>query len=80
LQTDFEQYEDEIRRGLTEDETFATFAEGKTELETPIPFNICKGKFQHVELMAPALQVLSNMGYIKEAEQKTKGRPTKKLL
>lgn len=77
MQTDFELYEDEIRRGLTEDETFA---DEKTEWETPIPFNICKGKFKHVELMAPALQVLSNMGYIKEAEQKTKGRPTKKLL
>lgn len=43
-------------------------------------FNICKGRFKRVELMEPALQALITMGYIKETDISTGGRPTKKLL
>lgn len=36
---------------------------------------LCKGKFKKVEDMDPALQMLVDMGYLREAEQETGGRP-----
>ena len=36
---------------------------------------LCKGKFKKVEDMGPALQMLVDMGYLREAEQETGGRP-----
>ncbi len=53
---------------------------GQDEISKRDLFNICKGRFKRVELMVPALQVLSDMGYLKEVEQKTKGRPTRKIV
>ncbi len=53
---------------------------GQDEISKRDLFNICKGRFKRVELMVPALQVLSDMGYLKEVEQKTKGRPTSKIV
>lgn len=43
-------------------------------------FNLCKGKFKRVTEMDPALQTLVEMGYVKEFEYTTGGRPTKKLI
>lgn len=43
-------------------------------------FNICKGKFKKMENMAPAVQTLINMGYIREEDQATGGRPSKKII
>ena len=40
----------------------------------------CKGKFKRVEDMEPALQALISMGYVREVEIATGGRPTKKLF
>lgn len=36
---------------------------------------LCKGRFRKVDDMGPALQMLVDMGYLREAEQETGGRP-----
>ena len=36
---------------------------------------LCKGRFKKVDDMGPALQMLVDMGYLREAEQETGGRP-----
>lgn len=53
---------------------------GQTDVSKRDLFNLCKGKFKRVELMEPALQTLASMGYIKETEVSTGGRPTKKIF
>lgn len=53
---------------------------GREEMSKRDLFNICKGRFKRVEDMEPALQTLVNMGYIREIEIATGGRPTKKLF
>lgn len=40
-------------------------------------FNACKGKFGRVEAMEPAIDTLTDMGYIKEFAMETGGRPTR---
>ncbi len=40
-------------------------------------FRLCKGKFKRVEDMEPALQTLVTMGYVREVDLSTGGRPTK---
>lgn len=52
---------------------------GRDEISKRDLFQLCKGKFKRVEEMEPALQALKEMGYIREAEQSTGGRPTKTL-
>lgn len=53
---------------------------GKTEISKRDLFNLCKGKFKRVVEMEPALQILTEMGYLKEVDCATGGRPSKKLL
>lgn len=53
---------------------------GQDEISKRDLFNLCKGKFGRVEAMEPALQSLTEMGYIRENEVKTGGRPSKKLV
>lgn len=53
---------------------------GQDEMSKRDLFRLCKGKFKRVEDMEPALQALVNMGYVREVEIATGGRPTKKLL
>ena len=53
---------------------------GQDEMSKRDLFNICRGRFKRVEDMEPALQALVNMGYIREIEIATGGRPTKKLF
>ena len=43
-------------------------------------FNLCKGRFKRVDEMEPALQILFDMGYLREETIDTGGRPSKKLL
>ena len=45
-------------------------------------FDLCKGKFKKVEEMIPALNLLSEMHYIKISEVKTgeKGRPSTNII
>lgn len=43
-------------------------------------FNICRGKFKRVQDMNNAIDVLTDMNYIREVEASTGGRPTKKLF
>jgi len=52
---------------------------GKSEISKRDLFDVCKGKFGNVEKMEPSLQVLTDMGYIKEIDKSTGGRPTKIL-
>ena len=53
---------------------------GQDEMSKRDLFRLCKGRFKRVEDMEPALQTLINMGYVREIEIATGGRPTKKLL
>ena len=53
---------------------------GQDEMSKRDLFRLCKGKFKRVEDMEPALRTLVNMGYVREVEIGTGGRPTKKLL
>ena len=53
---------------------------GQDEMSKRDLFNICKGRFKRVEDMDPALKTLINMGYVREVEIPTGGRPTKKLF
>lgn len=53
---------------------------GQEEMSKRDLFNICKGKFKRVEDMEPTLQTLVDMGYVREVEEATGGRPTKKLI
>jgi hypothetical protein len=53
---------------------------GQDEISKRDLWHICKGKFKKVEAMEPALQTLIDMGYVREIEQKTGGRPTRKLI
>lgn len=43
-------------------------------------FDLCKGKFKKVENMTPALQTLTDMGYVRIEDQSTGGRPSKKIV
>ena len=43
-------------------------------------FNLCKGKFQSVDAMLPALNTLVEMGYIRRDNVATGGRPSTKIL
>ena len=52
---------------------------GQEEIRKRDLWHICKGKFERVEEMEPALQVLTEMGYIRVTEKRTNGRPTKIL-
>jgi len=55
---------------------------GKAEITKRDLFNICKGKFRRVKAMDPALQALTEMGYVREVETATggRGRPSKKIM
>lgn len=53
---------------------------GKDEISKRDLFNICKGKFEKVEKMEPALQMLIDMGYVAEETQNTGGRPSVKII
>lgn len=53
---------------------------GQTEISKRDLWHICKGKFKRVEAMEPALQTLVEMGYVREMEQSTGGRPSKKII
>lgn len=53
---------------------------GQDEMSKRDLFRLCKGKFKRVEDMEPALQTLITMGYVREVELSTGGRPTKKLF
>ena len=53
---------------------------GQDEMSKRDLFRLCKGKFKRVEDMEPALQILITMGYVREVELSTGGRPTKKLF
>ena len=37
---------------------------------------MCQAKFKRMENMAPAVQVLTDMGYIRETVKSTGGRPS----
>ena len=52
---------------------------GKNKLSKRDLFDMCKGKFKTVEAMEQPLKVLSEMGYIREIDKSTGGRPTKIL-
>jgi len=43
-------------------------------------YRLCKGKFRCVGDMEPALHTLIEMGYIRDEDVQTGGRPTKKIL
>ena len=53
---------------------------GQDEMSKRDLFRLCKGRFKRVEDMEPALQTLITMGYVRERELSTGGRPTKKLI
>ena len=53
---------------------------GQDEMSKRDLFRLCKGKFKRVEDMEPALQTLITMGYVREMDISTGGRPTKKLF
>ena len=53
---------------------------GQDEMSKQDLFRLCIGKSKRGEDMEPALQALVNMGYVREVEIATGGRPTKKLL
>ncbi len=53
---------------------------GQDEMSKRDLFRLCKGKFKRVEDMEPALQTLISMGYVREVDLSTGGRPTKKLF
>ena len=53
---------------------------GQDEMSKRDLFRLCKGRFKRVEDMEPALQTLITMGYVREMELSTGGRPTKKLI
>ena len=53
---------------------------GQDEMSKRDLFRLCKGKFKRVEDMEPALQTLVTMGYVREVDLSTGGRPTKKLF
>lgn len=53
---------------------------GQGEITKRDLWHICKGKYKKVESMEPALQTLVDMGYVREVEQSTGGRPSKKLI
>ncbi len=43
-------------------------------------YRLCKGKFRRVGDMEPALHTLIEMGYVREEDTQTGGRPTKKIF
>jgi len=49
---------------------------GQDEISKRDLFDKCKGKFKKMEAMEPAVQTLVEMGYIRQDEQNTGGRPT----
>lgn len=53
---------------------------GRDEISKRDLFDLCKGRFKKMEVMEPALQTLAEMGYVRELEQYTGGRPTKKIM
>ena len=53
---------------------------GQDEMSKRDLFRLCKGKFKRVEDMEPALQTLVTMGYVREVDLSTGGRPTKKII
>ena len=53
---------------------------GQDEMSKRDLYRLCKGRFKRAEDMSPALRTLISMGYIKEVEVSTGGRPTKKIL
>lgn len=53
---------------------------GRDEIGKRDLFDLCKGKFKKMEVMEPALQTLAEMGYVRELEQYTGGRPAKKII
>lgn len=53
---------------------------GQDEMSRRDLFRLCQGKFKRAEDMEPALQTLITMGYVREVELSTGGRPTKKLF
>ena len=53
---------------------------GQDEMSKRDLFRLCKGKFKRVEDMEPALQTLISMGYVREVDLSTGGRPTKKII
>ena len=53
---------------------------GREEISKRDLFDLCKGKFRTVEAMSPALQTIIAMGYVRQAEQQTGGRPTTKIF
>lgn len=53
---------------------------GRDEISKRDLFAKCQGKFKKVENMEPALQTLIEMGYVRETEKSTGGRPSKSIL
>ncbi|MEA4955884.1 MAG: YfjI family protein [Pseudoflavonifractor sp.] len=53
---------------------------GQNEITKRDLYQLSKGKFKTVEELDPVVSMLSEMGYIREIEQKTGGRPSKKLI
>lgn len=53
---------------------------GRDEISKRDLFAKCQGKFKKVENMEPALQALIEMGYVRETEKSTGGRPSKSIL
>jgi len=49
---------------------------GQDEISKRDLFDKCKGKFKKMEAIEPAVQTLVEMGYIKQDERNTGGRPT----
>ncbi len=53
---------------------------GRDELSKRDAFRLCQGKFRKLEAMEPTLQTLAEMGYVRELEVSTGGRPTTKIM
>ena len=55
-------------------------AHGGQEISKRDLYRLCKGHFRKAEDMEPALSTLSDMGYVREVNVSTGGRPTTKIL
>lgn len=55
-------------------------SDGRLELSKRDLHQKCRGKFRRVEDMAPALQVLSDMRYVRLLDVSTGGRPTQMIM
>lgn len=53
---------------------------GQAEISKRDMFAMCQSKFKKVENIEPVLQMLSEMGYLRESERQTGGRPSKIII